>query len=120
MPDPAQAAEQPAPPPQAIMLQMAMSAMVSQALGVAAKLNIADVLSNGPKTTAEIAAATDSHEPSIYRILRSLASTGVFAETGDRKFVNTPLSEVLRSDVAGTMRNAAAFMAEPWHFAAWG
>src|SRR2546421_771507 len=97
-----------------------MSAMVSQAIGVAAKLNIADVLSDGPKTSAEIAAATGTHEPSIYRILRSLASTGVFREEENRGFVNTPLSEVLRTNVAGSMRNAAAFMAEPWHFAVWG
>ena len=99
---------------------MAMSAMVSQALGVVAKLGIADVLNDGPKTAAEIALATGAHERSIYRILRTLASTGVFTEIAERKFQNTPLSEVIRSNVPGSMRNMAAFMAEPWHFAEWG
>ena len=105
------------PPPQAVVLQMAMSAMISQALGVAAKLGIADVLNDGPKTAAEIAVVTGTHERSIYRILRTLASTGVFSETGEKQFRNTALSDVLRSDVPGSMKNMAAFMAEPWHFA---
>ena len=105
------------PHPQAVVLQMAMSAMISQALGVAAKLGIADVLNDGPKTAAEIAVVTGTHERSIYRILRTLASTGVFSETGEKQFRNTALSDVLRSDVPGSMKNMAAFMAEPWHFA---
>src|SRR4051812_4051610 len=116
----AQAAEQPAPPPQAVLLQMGLGAMISEAIGVAAELAIADHLSGGPKTTAELAAAAGAHERSLYRILRSLASVGIFAETSDRTFVNTPVSELLRSDVQGTMRNGARFMARPWHFAAWG
>ena len=98
-------------PPQAVVLQMAMSALISQALGVAAKLGIADVLNDGPKTAAEIAVATGTHERSIYRILRSLASTGVFTEIAERKFQNTPLSEVIRSNVPGSMRNMVAFLA---------
>ena len=116
----AQAAEQAVPPPQAQLLQIGMAAMLSQALGVAAELGVADQLSSGPKTSAELAAAVDAHEPSLYRILRSLASVGVFAETDKRTFVNTPMSEMLRSDVPGSMRSGARFMARPWHFAAWG
>lgn len=111
---------QPALPPQAVILQMAMSAMISQALGVAAKLGIADVLSDGPKTAAEIAVATGTHERSIYRILRALASTGVFSEIGEKTFQNTPLSEVIRADVPGSMQSMIAFLGEQWHFAVWG
>jgi len=105
------------PPPQAILLQMTMSAMIAQAIGVAARLGIADVLKDGARSTAEIAAATGTHEGSIYRILRTLASTGVFSETEGKQFRNTPLSDVIRTDVPGSMKNMAAFMAEPWHFA---
>ncbi len=111
---------QTSPPPQAVILQMAMSAMISQALGVAAKLGIADVLNDGPKTANEIALATASHERSIYRILRALASTGVFSEISEKTFQNTPLSEVIRADVPGSMQSMIAFLGEPWHFAVWG
>lgn len=103
-----------------MLLQLGMGAMISQALGVAAELGIADQLSTGPKTSAELASAVGAHERSLYRILRSLASVGVFAETGAHTFANTPMSEMLRSDVLGSMRSGARFMARPWHFAAWG
>ncbi|HEY2865719.1 MAG TPA: methyltransferase [Pyrinomonadaceae bacterium] len=115
----AQTAEQP-PPPQAMLLGIGMGAMLSQALGVAAELGIADQLSSGPKTSADLATSVGAHEPSLYRILRSLASAGVFTETGERTFVNSPMSEMLRSDIPGSMRSGARFMARPWHFAAWG
>ena len=107
-------------PPQAIILQMAMGPLVSQALGVAARLGIPDLLAAGEKHVDDIAAETGTHPPSIYRILRTLASTGVFAETSPKSFINTPVSEALRSDVPGSMRNIMIFMAEPWHTLAWG
>ena len=113
-------AEQSHIPPQAIILQMAMGPLVSQALGVAARLGIPDPLAAGEKHVDDIAAETGTHAPSIYRILRTLASTGVFAETSPKSFINTPVSEALRSDVPGSMRNIMIFMAEPWHTLAWG
>jgi hypothetical protein len=116
----AQSIEQSAQPPQAIVMQFATGALVTQALGVAAKLGVADVLADGEKHVDEIAGATESHSPSIYRILRSLASIGVFVETQPRIFANTPVSEVLRSGIPGSMRNSAIFMAEPWHYNVWG
>src|SRR5687768_5479536 len=94
-----QQSEQPGPPPQAIIMQLAMGAMVTQAIGVAAKLGVADVLADGEKHIDEIASAANAHSPSLYRILRSLASLGVFTETRPRAFANTPLSETLRSDI---------------------
>jgi len=107
-------------PPQAIILQMAMGPLVSQALGVAARLGIPDLLAAGEKHVDDIAAETGTHAPSIYRILRTLASAGVFAETSPKSFINTLVSEALRSDVPGSMRNIMIFMAEPWHTLAWG
>src|SRR5688500_5138822 len=99
---------------------MAMGPLVSQALGIAARLAIADYLAAGEKHVDGIAAHTGTHAPSMYRILRTLASTGVFAETSPGTFVNTPVSEVLMSAVPGSVRNAMIFMAEPWHHNAWG
>jgi len=103
-----------------MLLQLAMGAMVTQAIGVAAKLGVADVIADTGKHVDHLAEATGSHSPSLYRILRSLASVGVFRETEPYTFVNTPLSDVLRSDTPGSMRNTMIFMAEPWHYNVWG
>lgn len=113
------ATAQPAAPPQALIMQIACGAMMTQALGIAAKLGIADLLRDGPKFADEIALATGTHAPSIYRILRSLAGAGVFRETSPKTFSNTGLSDVLRSDFPGSLRSAAIFMAEPWHYNVW-
>lgn len=107
-------------PPPVFILQMAMGAIMTQALGVAAKLGIADLLADGKKPVDELASASEAHAPSLYRILRSLASTGVFVETAPRVFANTQVSNLLRSDVPGSMRNGVIFMAEPWHYNVWG
>lgn len=107
-------------PPPVFILQLAMGAIMTQALGVAAKLGIADLLADGEKPVDELASASEAHAPSLYRILRSLASTGVFVETAPRVFANTQVSNLLRSDVPGSMRNGVIFMAEPWHYNVWG
>jgi hypothetical protein len=112
--------EQHEPPPQAVMMQLSMGAMVTQAIFVAARLGIADILANGEKHIDEIARSAEAHAPSLYRVLRSLAAMGVFTETRPKTFANTPLSEVLRSDIRGTMRNSMIFMGEPWHYNVWG
>ena len=107
-------------PPQAILMQLAMGAMVTEAIYVASKLRVADILSSGEKHVDEIASQSGAHSPSLYRILRSLASVGIFTETKTRTFANTGLSEPLRSDVPGSMRQSMLFMGEPWHYNVWG
>ena len=110
----------PEPPPSAVLMQIANGAMVTQALGVVAKLGIADIIDDGDRHVDELALASGSDGPSLYRILRSLASIGVFTETSHSKFAHTPVSRLLRSDVQGSMRSMAIFMAEPWHYKVWG
>ncbi|MFN2501802.1 MAG: methyltransferase [Pyrinomonadaceae bacterium] len=107
-------------PPQGMILQMAMGAIMTQALGAAAKLGVADLLVEGERSVDELADQTGTHGPSLYRILRSLASTGIFRETATRTFSNTEMSDPLRSHVPGSMRHAVIFMAEPWHYNVWG
>ena len=106
-------------PPQAIIMQMSMGAMVTQAIYVAAKLRIADIIADGEKHIDQISQEADAHSPSLYRIMRTLSSSGVFNETQHRMFANTPLSEVLRADIPGSMRNSMIFMGEPWHYNIW-
>jgi len=81
-----------ASPPPATLLQMMTGYWVSQALHVAAKLGIADLLADGPVDCEDLAAATDTHAPSLQRVLRALASVGVFTEVFPR---------LLRADPAG-------------------
>lgn len=109
-----------APPPQAVMMQMAMGFIVSQAISVAAKLYIADHLKDGAKSVAELARLTETHEPSLYRLLRALASVGVFRKDAEGRFANSPLSEVLRSDHPDSMRGAAHMICDREHWNAHG
>jgi O-methyltransferase domain/Dimerisation domain len=98
------------------ILEMASAPFITQALYVAAKLGIADLLRDGPKTAGELAGATDTDERSLYRILRALASVGVFSETGNRTFVNTAASETLRSDAPNSTRYYVMFIGEEPHW----
>lgn len=106
-------------PPQAVIMQLSMGAMVTQAIYVAAKLGIADILADGEKHVDQIASEAGAHSPSLYRILRSLASLGVFTETHSRTFANTPVSAVMRVGIPGTMHDSMIFMGETWHYSVW-
>lgn len=115
------AAANTAAPPAAVLTEIAFGAMMTQALYVAAKIGIADLLKDAPRSAAELARLTDTHERSLYRVLRSLAGAGIFQETEQHGvFANTPLSDALQSDAPNSMRNGAIFMGEAWHYNVWG
>ena len=82
---------------------------------VAAKLKIADLLAGGPKPVSELAGAAKVNEGALYRVLRAIASMGIFREEAPRTFANTLLSETLR-DIPGSSRDALLFLADPLHF----
>lgn len=103
-----------APPPAVFLTQLAFGMKMTQALYVAAKLGIADLLSEGPRHASQLAAATETSERSLYRVLRSLAAVGVFRETDPGVFELTPFAEGLRSDVPNSFRSGAIFMGEEW------
>lgn len=90
----------------------------SQAIYAAAKFGIADHLKDGPRTVAELAKATATNPDALYRLLRALASLGIFAEGESRQFSLTPLAEQLRGDVPGSKR-ALALMSGDEQFRAW-
>src|SRR5215472_8417582 len=93
---------------------------VSQAVSVAAKLGIADLLKDGPRTCDELARANQVDEAALFRLLRALASVGVFTEVGSRTFGLTPMAEFLRSDVHGSLRAVATMSGEDWTWRPWG
>lgn len=99
--------------------QMITGYWTSQAIYAAAKLGIADLLTEGPQTAEQLATTTETHSGALYRVLRALASVGIFAENGQKEFALTPLAEFLRSDVPGSKR-ALAMMSGDEQFKAWG
>jgi hypothetical protein len=107
-----------ASPPPVTLLQMMTGYWVSQALYVAAKLGIADLLVDGPVTCDSLATATRTHAPSLQRTLRALASVGVFSEVAPGQFALTPLARLLRSATPDSMRALAIMYAEE-QYRAW-
>ena len=93
---------------------------ISQAISVAAELRIADHVADGPKTVIQLAELTECHAASLHRLLRALASVGVFAESQDGQFENTTASAALRSDIEHSMRPMARFFGDHPTWSAWG
>jgi SAM-dependent methyltransferase len=91
-------------PLSAALAQMTKGHQVTQALYAATKLGIADLLMAGPRRVEDLARASGSHTPSLYRLLRALAGLGVFAQDDDGRFRLTPLAELLRVDAPDSMR----------------
>ncbi len=104
------------PPPQMLVLQMATAYWVSQSIYAAARLGIADWLKDGAKSCEELAAITGTNDQALYRLLRALASVGIFAETESQQFVLTPLANCLRSDVPDSVRDASIMMGDRKHY----
>jgi hypothetical protein len=105
--------------PQEHLARLASGYWHTQAIYVAAKLGIADLLNAGPKTADELASDTQTNAHAIYRLLRALASLGIFVEDDQRHFALTPMAECLRSDVPGSVRSLAIIRGE-WQYEAWG
>ena len=91
----------------------------SRALYAAAALDVADSLATGAKNIDELARATGAHAPSLYRVLRVLAASGIFAEGDDGRISNTPLSELLRADVPGSLRDLVLLFGDETSWRSW-
>jgi SAM-dependent methyltransferase len=93
--------ESPLPP---LLFRMATAYWLSQAIYVAAKLGIADLLKDGPQPCVALAAATGSDASSLFRLLRALSSVGIFSQAGQDRFVLSRLADTLRSGIPGSLR----------------
>jgi hypothetical protein len=105
---------------QTTMLRMISGFWLSRALSVAVKLGIADLLKEGPKSIDELAQATNTHAPSLYRVLRALAGEGIYTEDGNGRFSVTPLAAALQTGVAGSLRAFVLEQLDDEHYGAWG
>jgi ubiquinone/menaquinone biosynthesis C-methylase UbiE len=102
-------------PPRIIMSQMIFGFVVSKAIYCVAKLNIADTLSaEGPMNSSALAARSGAHEESLHRILRALASIGIFREDEKGNFSLTPMGECLRDDSPDSVKAMALGVGDVW------
>jgi ubiquinone/menaquinone biosynthesis C-methylase UbiE len=106
--------------PSAAMLRMISGFRVSRAIYVAAKLGLADLLKDGPKEVAQLAERTGTHAPSLYRVMRALASVGIFGQDEQGRFTLTPVAATLQSDIPGSLRAWAILVLGEEHYQAWG
>lgn len=101
------------------LMQMVNGYQVSQAICVGATLGIADHLTNGPRSSDELAAATGTHPQSLYRLLRALASVGVLHEGAERRFALTNLGTCLRADAEHSVAPWARMVGRAYYRDAW-
>ncbi|CAN5335391.1 methyltransferase [soil metagenome] len=107
--------------PRDALLRMTNAHEVSQAIHVVATLGIADLLKEEPRSAEGLAKDTGTHAPTLYRLLRALASVGVFVEETDGgRFGSTPVGEYLRTDAPGSLRAWAMYIGQPSFRTSWG
>jgi hypothetical protein len=103
-------------PPPVRMVELLGGFRISQALYAAAALGVADQLVAGPAPVKDLAERVGAHAPSLHRLLRTLASVGVFTEPEPGVFALTPLGQTLTSGQPGSMRDLAIMWMET-HYA---
>jgi O-methyltransferase domain len=105
-----------APTPSEQLMQLATAYKASACVNIVAQLKIADLIGGEARPVAELAREAQGNEDALYRVLRALASTGVFMEARPRAFAHTPASELLRSGTRDSMRDMVLWIADPFHF----
>jgi hypothetical protein len=93
---------------------------IAQAITVAADLGIADLIANGQTSSRALAEATGSHPRALYRVLRMLASIGIFSEHDPGQFSLTPMAKLLRSDSPASLRGRARLVGSQEQWRTWG
>ena len=102
------------------LMQSRDALIIHQALYAAAKLGVADLVEGDARTTAELARQLKLNEDALYRLLRALASQGVFEETAPRAFKNSTLSRLLRSDEPASLRPLFLFWGTEMYYRSFG
>lgn len=103
-----------------VLREQIMGFRTTQMIHVAAKLGLADLLAAGPRPVDDLAADAGAEPQALRRLLRALASLGIFAEDAAGDFALTPQAELLRSDVQGSLRDIALMYGEDWLWQAYG
>lgn len=105
---------------QLVLQQLIQGFQVSQAIYVAARLGIADALTDGPRSSEDLAQATNTHAPSLYRALRLLSAIGLLREEDTHSFALTGLGSYLQTGVADSLGSTALIYGDTAMWQAWG
>ncbi|UQA62078.1 methyltransferase [Polyangium aurulentum] len=97
-------------PPHDVITDLSYGYLYSAALFTAVELGVADQLESGPKSVNALAEALGVKAQPLMRILRLLATAGVFTETDPEHFALTPAADILRNGAQGSMRDAVMMM----------
>lgn len=106
--------------PYEILFQMVIGKWISQAIGTIVEIGVPDQLAKGARQCSHIAREVGVSEDGLYRLLRTLASVGLFAESADRRFRLTGMGQLLRSDHPETLAGYARFTAHDVTWRPWG
>jgi len=106
-------------PPHAKLIQMGTASWVSAIVSTAAKVGIANHLSSGPRSAAELAEPMGLHAPSLHRFMRSLSGLGIVTERDGQRFALTRLGEALRTDAPGAARATLLSFSSPAFSRGW-
>jgi SAM-dependent methyltransferase len=99
---------------------MTIGKWISQAVGTVVEIGVPDLLSKGPRRCSDLAREAAVSEDGLYRLLRALASVGLFAEGADRRFKLTKLGQLLRSNHPQSAAGYARFTAHDSTWRPWG
>ncbi|MFL6350956.1 MAG: methyltransferase [Bryobacteraceae bacterium] len=117
--NPAVATEPETPPASAALLQLLFGKHITYSLSAVARLGVPDHMSGAPVPVDELATKTGAHSPSLYRVMRTLASVGVFQEFPGKRFSLTPVGQLLQTDAPGSLRYLAIQLGDRWSVRAW-
>ncbi len=107
-------------PPFASVLDAMTGAWLAQGVYTVTKFGVADALRDGPLTAEAIAERVGADADALNRLLRALASRGLFAQRRDGRYALTPLSESLLVDAPNSARGIVLFLGDPMHWEHWG
>jgi C-methyltransferase len=106
-------------PPSAVLANLITGKIITQCLAVAVRLGVPDRLATSPRSAYELAREADVQPDALYRMLRALSVVGVVVEHEGRRFSLTPVGDLLRTEVPGSMAAFARFFGEGWHNELW-
>ncbi len=106
--------------PRQQLLALVWGYRISQAIYVATKLGIPDLLADGPREIDELAHASGSHPPSLRRVLMYLAGAGVLEKVGPHGFALSPVGVSLRTGVPGSLRPSVLMLLDESKWRPWG
>jgi hypothetical protein len=107
-------------PPGPSVLDLVTTAWVAQGVYTVTKLGIIEALRDGPQSADAVAATVDANPDAVYRLMRMLASRGIFVQHRNRRFALAPMGEALRIDAPDSIRGYVLFVGDPLHWEHWG